>query len=161
MHPDTPIVDGKGTIQGPTILTAFCALQDIDETMGPTIFLPATHTADAHSEFFTYKNFEAAFSDCDDEEEAEEVDHEREARVAAILEGWSPWLGELCAGDVSLFDSRCLHAGAANVSRRQRVLFYCSFIKAEHASASCGTLLESYRGRYKLQDWRQWVPKSP
>ena len=148
---------GKGTDDGPTILTAFCALQDIDETMGPTIFLPATHTTEAHEAFFTYENFEAAFSDCDDDEEEEEVDHEREARIAAILDAWSPWRGELSTGDVSLFDSRCLHAGGANVSQRQRVLFYCSFIRAEHASASCGTLLDSYRDKHKLRDWREWA----
>ena len=28
---------------------AFCALQDIDRSMGPTLYLPGSHTADAHA----------------------------------------------------------------------------------------------------------------
>eukprot|EP00288_Rhodomonas_lens_P013143 CAMPEP_0177695724 /NCGR_PEP_ID=MMETSP0484_2-20121128/3607_1 /TAXON_ID=354590 /ORGANISM="Rhodomonas lens, Strain RHODO" /LENGTH=421 /DNA_ID=CAMNT_0019206663 /DNA_START=176 /DNA_END=1438 /DNA_ORIENTATION=- len=157
VHPDTPIVAGKGTDQGVTILTAFCALQDVDATMGPTIFLPATHTEEAHAAFFTYENFELTFDlgDEEDEEDAEEA--EREARVAALLESWSPWRGELGAGDVCVFDSRCLHAGGANASEKARVLFHCSFIKAAHEGSCAGTLLEALRGRHALKDWRQWL----
>ena len=63
------------------------------------------------------------------------------------------------AGDVSLFDSRCLHAGGANESPRRRVLFYCSFIRAEHvrSASTRGTLLESLRGTHALEDWREWL----
>lgn len=159
VHPDTPIVPGKGTDEGATILTAFCAVQDIDETMGPTIFLPGTHNAEAHASFFTYENFDLAFdASCDDDDDGggsdgDRNEDERAARVAAAdkqLEKWRTWRGELRAGDVSLFDSRCLHAGGANTSDRRRILFYCSFIKAAHASSCKGTLLESLRGRYDL-----------
>ena len=156
VHSDTPIVAAKGTGQGATTLTAFCALQDIDATMGPTVFLPATHTAEAHKAFFTYENFEAAYS-TRDEDEDEEVDDGLDARVAALLESWSPWRGELRTGDVSLFDSRCLHAGEANTSQRKRVLFYFSFIKAEHAEASHGTLLDNLRCKHTLGDLRVWL----
>lgn len=159
VHPDTPITPGKGTDgNGPTILTAFCALQDIDGAMGPTLFLPATHNEDAHSNFFTYDNFDLAFSaaaDDDDEGGADEIEQDRSerlARVAALLDKWSTWRGELSTGDVSLFDSRCLHAGEANTSERQRVLFYCSFIRAAHADACDGTLLESLRGKHTLSE---------
>ncbi|KAJ1486375.1 hypothetical protein T484DRAFT_1654906 [Baffinella frigidus] len=154
VHPDTPHGAGKGTDEGAIILTAFCALQDIDATMGPTLFLPATHTAEAHAAFFTYENFEATF---DEHDEDEDVDQDREARVFALLDSWSPWRGELTTGDVTLFDSRALHAGLANTSQRQRVLFYCSFIKAKHAAASKGTLLENLRGQHSLADWPAWV----
>jgi len=161
IHPDTPIVPGKGTDEGATILTAFCALQDIDETMGPTIFLPATHNAEAHASFFTYENFDLAFTACDDEDgERESDDADRANRVAAAsrqLEKWRTWQGELGMGDVSLFDSRCLHAGGANTSGKPRVLFYCSFIKAAHASSCDGTLLESMRGQHELESWEEWL----
>lgn len=158
VHPDTPIVAGKGTEEGATILTAFCAVQDIDETMGPTIFLPGTHNAEAHASFFTYENFDLAFdASCDDDDgggsDGDRDEGERAARVAAAdkqLEKWRTWRGELGAGDVSLFDSRCLHAGGANTSDRPRILFYCSFIKAAHASSCRGTLLESLRGQHDL-----------
>jgi cation transport regulator ChaB len=154
VHPDTPIVAGKGTEEGVTILTAFCALQDIDETMGPTLFLPATHNSEAHSAFFTYENFDLAFDACDDDDDANDDDanEEHATRVAALLDSWSTWRADLSAGDVTLFDSRCLHAGSANTSPRRRVLFYFSFVKAEHASASCGTLLDSLRGKHTISD---------
>ena len=155
VHPDTPILASKGTDEGATILTAFCALQDIDETMGPTLFLPATHTAEAHASFFTYENFELAFDGDGDggSNDGDGDDDERAARVAAAdnqLERWRTWRGELGTGDVSLFDSRCLHAGGANTSDRRRILFYCSFIKAAHASSCKGTLRENLRGRHNL-----------
>ena len=44
-HPDTPFLDEQGV----AVLTAFVALQPIDETMGPTRFLPASHTAKDHA----------------------------------------------------------------------------------------------------------------
>ena len=168
VHPDTPMsffdsVDSGGagagsTGQNPAILTAFCALQDIDESMGPTLFLPATHTAGAHAEFFTYENFDLAFNAFDDEE-GEEEDAAQTAKVEALLDKWGVLRGELGTGDVSLFDSRCLHAGGANTSPRRRVLFYCSFVRAEHAerAADRGTLREDLRGNCALASWREWL----
>ena len=47
-HPDTPFRPNDGA----AIITAFVALQDIDEDMGPTIYLPGTHTREAHTAFF-------------------------------------------------------------------------------------------------------------
>ena len=101
IHPDTPIKEGSGTDQGPVILTGFCALQDIDASMGPTLFLPSTHTAEAHAAFFTYENFDLYISSTSDEDE-DELDAEHETRVSAQLESLEPWHSELCTGDVSL-----------------------------------------------------------
>ena len=44
VHADLPFSDESADAG---ILTAFCALQDIDAAMGPTIYLPASHTAAA------------------------------------------------------------------------------------------------------------------
>ena len=95
--------------------------QDIDETMGPTLFLPATHTAEAHASFFTYENFDLAFHSTDDDEEEEEGG-KHEWKTAALLESWDTWRATLSTGDVSLFDSRCLHSGGANTSPTPRVI---------------------------------------
>ena len=39
-----------------------------------------------------------------------------------------------------------------------QVLFYCSFIRAEHAPVSTrGTLLDSLRGKYALEEWPEWL----
>ena len=151
IHPDTPIKEGSGTDQGPVILTGFCALQDIDASMGPTLFLPSTHTAEAHAAFFTYENFDLYISSTSDEDE-DELDAEHETRVSAQLESLEPWHSELCT-------ARCLHAGDANTSQRRRYLFYFSFIKAAHADATTtyATMLESLRGKHKLGEWRQWL----
>ena len=158
VHADTPIAEG--TADGATVLTAFCALQDIDATMGPTVYLPATHTAEAHADFFCYDNFDLLFSSTSEEDEEEDDDEEeREARMEELLESWSAWRSELRTGDVSLYDGRCLHAGEANNSPRQRVLFYCSFIRADHViAATRGTLLDDLRAsKLKLADWREWL----
>ena len=164
VHPDTPMrfFDGADAEQcRPAILTAFCALQDIDEGMGPTVFLPATHTAEAHARFFTYENFDLAFNAFDDEE-GEEEDATQTAKVEALLDKWGALRGQLGTGDVSLFDSRCLHAGGANTSPRRRVLFYCSFVRAEYAeqAADRGTLSEGLRGNHALADWREWLGRA-
>ena len=46
LHPDTYWTST------PSAYTAFVALQDVDEEMGPTIYLPGTHTKEAHTDFF-------------------------------------------------------------------------------------------------------------
>ena len=74
------------------------------------------------------------------------------------LDTWQVYRGVLGVGDVSLYDSRLLHAGGANTSERRRVLFYCSFIRASLARTSRGTLRDGLRGkRLALCDWREWL----
>ena len=127
-HPDTPFLDEQGV----AVLTAFVALQPIDETMGPTRFLPASHTAEDH----------AAFNARDDDG----------AAMLTLLRSRPCDSGLLGQGDATLFDSRLLHCGTANVSPRRRVLFYASF-RARDAKAPPGTLLYDLRERHSLQDW--------
>ena len=127
LHPDTSFEAEAA------VLTAFVALQDIDATMGPTLFLRGTHTAEAHAAF----------------------DADGRKRTATALGSYPSWRGVINAGDVTLYDSRLLHCGGANESPRRRALFYVSF-RAKGAAPSFrktqGTLLESLRGRYTLRD---------
>jgi hypothetical protein len=91
----------------PPILTAFVALQDVTEAMGPTIFLPGTHSAIAHDQFNNLG------SDDDKDELLATSSYEK-----AILS----------KGDTVIFDPRCLHCGDANTSdASRRVLLYVSF----------------------------------
>ena len=46
LHPDT------GWTKVPPLYACFVALQDVTLEMGPTVFLPGTHTEDAHAVFF-------------------------------------------------------------------------------------------------------------
>ena len=129
-HPDTPHL---GEAQGLAVLTAFVALQPIGKNMGPTNFLPSSHTAEAH----------AVFNRADDGGEAK----------LALLRSRPTWRGLLGTGDCSLFDSRLLHCGGPNTSDRRRVIFYLSF-KAKNAKAPPGTLLYELRGKHSLADLR-------
>jgi len=121
-HPDTPLTSS------PAVCTAFVALQDIDERMGPTFFLPGTQFSAAHEAF----NLGGASKD-------------------NLLRTTPRQLGLLKQGDASLFDSRLLHGGSANASPRRRVLFYFSF-KARGAVTPSGSLRRELRGEYQLKD---------
>jgi ectoine hydroxylase-related dioxygenase (phytanoyl-CoA dioxygenase family) len=96
VHPDNPHQEH------PPLLTCFVALQDIDCSMGPTTFIPKTHTAAAHAEFDDVSKRDAML--------------EKRPSVVALLN----------AGDASLFDSRTMHCGGAN-NEKTRALFYVSF----------------------------------
>jgi len=88
---------------GPELVTAFVALQDIDESMGPTTFMPGTHTdVDAHAALRS------------------------PTQKAAMLRNRSFRLGAMPAGACVLYDSRLLHAGGANHAGG-RWLLYASF----------------------------------
>lgn len=133
VHPDTPYREGEGA----AALTAFVALQGVDESMGPTSVIPRTHTADAHTRF----------NDRDDG---------GRARVALLREA-ANHVGTLGAGDANLIDSRLLHCGGANGSTKRRVLFYFSF-RAKGARTAPGSLLTSIRREgYTLKEADEWA----
>jgi ectoine hydroxylase-related dioxygenase (phytanoyl-CoA dioxygenase family) len=102
-HPDTPYKPGDGA----AVLTAFLALQDVEDDMGPSAIIPRTHTAEAH----------ARFNNKDD------GGRER----VALLRELPNHVGTLRLGDANLIDSRLIHAGGSNDSSKRRVLFYVSF----------------------------------
>ena len=80
--------------------TIFLALQDVEEDMGPTVFLPRTNTQTCHESFKGSTDTKADF-----------------------LAGCEYRQSLLRKGDVAVMDSRTLHMGHENVSSR-RVLFY-------------------------------------
>ena len=111
MHPDTPCASND---EEPVLYTCFVALQDITVDMGPTTWMPGTHTLEAHELF------------------------QNEATKDALLEKGPAVLGLLPKGSCGIFDSRLLHCGGANVSHltgggddnnrgTQRAVFYFSF----------------------------------
>jgi hypothetical protein len=94
IHPDTVYTST------PPLYTVFVSLQDIDEDMGPTIFLPGTNTAESHRLFknSTTKN---------------DFLSSREYRQ-----------GVLRRGDCAVMDSRTLHCGDANYKSRRVLLYF-------------------------------------
>ncbi|KAL7471777.1 hypothetical protein ACHAXS_012230 [Conticribra weissflogii] len=113
LHPDTPHLDGKG----PVLYTCFVALQDVTPEMGPTLWMPGTHSKEAHD----------AFGDGSVKDD--------------FLRNQTAVAGTLKKGDCAVFDSRVLHCGTANRSHLEggtrsvggtsRALFYFSFKNPE------------------------------
>lgn len=144
LHPDTAYQPG-----GATVCTAFIALQDIDASMGPTVFLPGTHTdPDAHVALTTVSVDLMVASEDEGIRTVElglEPDSTRPGEPGTsphdqLLLSSPQQRGLLRAGDAILFDSRLLHCGSANTSLRRRVLFYVSFKAKGIVPTSAGTL---------------------
>eukprot|EP00965_Chrysotila_dentata_P040997 1359522-Pleurochrysis_carterae.AAC.1 len=115
----------------PIAFTCFVALQDISHEMGPTVFLPRTHTCDAHEDYNS-----SVASDMDD-----------------LLSTAASRVGLLRAGDCIIFDSRLMHCASANTSCSRRTLFYFSFRRQHGAQHIPGTILQSLAGKFSL-DYR-------
>ena len=116
------------------LYTFFMALQDVEDDMGHTLFLPETH-----------------------------VDHTlwnvRRADQETYIASRRAVQSKLTTGDVAIFDSRCLHAGLGNTSDKRRTLFYCTISRQEtwplpgglHGSNS---IRAEDRRRWTLRDLR-------
>lgn len=105
IHPDT------NWIELCPLYTMFIALQDISSSMGPTTFLPRTHTEEAHQHFHRRREIFLANSECR--------------------------YGLLNKGDVAIMDSRLLHCGSGNSDSR-RVVMYFTQLNPRYKSAFGG-----------------------
>jgi len=133
VHPDTPFRVGDAA----AIITTFVALQDVDETMGPTAIIPQTHTAEAHERFNT------------------KDDGGRE-RVALLRE-YPNHVGVLRTGGANLIDSRVMHCGGSNGSPKRRVLFYFSFRRRGKVTPSGSLLYNLRREGFALDNTDEWL----
>ena len=110
IHPDTPYTPT------PPLYAAFVALQDVDVDMGPTVYLPGTHTKTEHTLFYG-----------GDLERGRDTTGQRTNPIAeAYLASKPVKLGLLKKGDVALYNQQVLHCGSANDSDRTRRQFYVS-----------------------------------
>jgi len=122
-----PVIGLKNEME-PIVLTCFVALQDIDETMGPTVWMPGTHTLEAHNRFFETGVDEAStptdtFSPKD-----------------TILQSSKAVLGTIPKGACVIFDPRVLHCAGANTCPdpdKTRALFYVSFKNPKIDNPGC------------------------
>ena len=97
LHCDTPYLDGVKPLY-----TFFVALQDVDDDMGHTTFLPGTMTSEVHGIF-----------------------NSGEKQKNNLIAMSPAFRSNLKKGDVAIFDSRLLHCGGANESDdKRRILFY-------------------------------------
>ena len=124
VHPDTNYRRDR------CVVTSFVALQDVAADMGPTVFIPGSHTASAHLAF-----------------------REAGERGGAALEA-PHGVATLGTGDATVFDSRLLHCGGGNESDRRRVLFYFSFEVdgSDNPNAAVSSIRDELRGAFTLED---------
>ena len=120
------------------LYTFFVALQDVEEGMGHTQFLPGTHTAGTH--------------------ELWNAAGKSERLKALFISAQPAQQSALRAGDVALFDSRVLHCGCANTSDKQRVLFYFTLSRSQRWALPGGlhgsnSVREEDRWRWQLRDF--------
>mmetsp|Transcript_26296 Transcript_26296/g.43635 ORF Transcript_26296/g.43635 Transcript_26296/m.43635 type:complete len:325 (-) Transcript_26296:36-1010(-) len=120
-----------------TTISAFCALQDVDEDMGPTVFLPGS---------FLKKMAAGIWVD---------VQGEISPSRAKLLRMWPRYLGVMKRGDITLYEGTILHAGTANNSTRSRALFVFSFCKRSvlFEGVESPSLRKVLAGRYSLSDF--------
>ena len=120
---------GNGRADEPILLTCFVALQDIDETMGPTIFMPGTHTIDAHNRFF-----ETGRDESSTKTESFSPKNDVLRRSPAVVGAPVP------KGSCLIFDPRVLHCAGENTCSdvdKTRALFYMSFKNPKIDSPGC------------------------
>ncbi|KAG7362465.1 phytanoyl-CoA dioxygenase family protein [Nitzschia inconspicua] len=115
--------------QEPILLTCFIALQDIDPTMGPTVWMPGTHTIDAHNRFFeTGRDTSSTKTDT-------------YSPKNDILQSSKAVLGApIPKGACVIFDPRVLHCAGANHCAdptHTRALFYMSFKNPKIDNPGC------------------------
>jgi len=124
------------------LYAAFVACQDITPDMGPTLFLPGTHLPT--SQRLQY----------DDESTRKEM-------IAAFP---SSAQATLKAGDLAIFDMRCLHVGQANHNHAgsSRVLFNVTFRnpKATEDIGYDGSIRKHYLDQFTLSDIQAELQRS-
>jgi len=114
--------------------TFFVALQDIDDDMGHTEFLPQTHTKEIHLLWNV------------DQNQKEMLLKKRQVVQSGLKKG-----------DVSVFDSRILHCGQSNSSNKRRILFYFTLSKSlfwplPNGNHGSNSILVEDRYRYQVKD---------
>lgn len=141
LHPDTPWTPI------PPLYAAFVALQDVTIEMGPTLYLPGTHTKECHTAFYG--------GDL-------QVGHDTSGmRPPPICEDFLRsrevvW-ADLKAGDLALYNQQVLHCGSANESpdkvRRQ---FYVSFRNEAALKVKCrSSIRPAFKDQLSLGQIRQ------
>ena len=123
VHPDTPWQTE------PVLYTCFLALQDVTLDMGPTTWLPETHTEAIHKQF---------------QDESGPKDQ--------LLATTPNVLGLLPKGACAIFDSRLLHCGGSNESDQSRALLYISFQNPTVSNpGNPGSIRSDLIGKWTLQ----------
>jgi ectoine hydroxylase-related dioxygenase (phytanoyl-CoA dioxygenase family) len=147
IHPDTPCA-GRSD-DDPVLYTCFMALQDIHLDMGPTTWMPGTHTLAAHEQFQDDTLPSSSPQDGDN------INGIAKSPKDELLVKGPVVLGLLPKGSCGIFDSRLLHCGGANTStdaNNQRAVFYFSWKNPTVTNAgNPGSIRPAYINKWTLQ----------
>mmetsp|Transcript_17163 Transcript_17163/g.16489 ORF Transcript_17163/g.16489 Transcript_17163/m.16489 type:complete len:339 (+) Transcript_17163:54-1070(+) len=116
----------------PALYTCAIALQDISEDMGPTLFIPGSHTKMIQKKFDSKKTKDE------------------------VLLNYPHELSTLNTGDVSIYDSRVLHCGTPNRSNKKRILIYVTFrnpSKKDSDFWNVASIRPEYKGKFRVRDF--------
>jgi ectoine hydroxylase-related dioxygenase (phytanoyl-CoA dioxygenase family) len=134
VHPDTPCASAN---EDPVLYTCFVALQDVQLDMGPTTWLPGTHTVDNHRLF----------------RDESTPDGQDENNKDKLLRTKPSVIGLLPKGSCGIFDSRLLHCGGANTSPTSRAIFYISFKSPKITNpGNPGSIRRDYISKFTLSE---------
>jgi ectoine hydroxylase-related dioxygenase (phytanoyl-CoA dioxygenase family) len=134
VHPDTPCSSAN---EEPVLYTCFVALQDVQLDMGPTTWLPGTHTVDNHRIF----------------RDESTPDGQEENNKDKLLRTQPSVIGLLPKGSCGIFDSRLLHCGGANTSPTSRAIFYISFKSPKITNpGNPGSIRRDYISKFTLSE---------
>jgi ectoine hydroxylase-related dioxygenase (phytanoyl-CoA dioxygenase family) len=153
VHPDTPYGASGGLADDePVLYTCFIALQDISLDMGPTVWLPNTHTKDAHDRFRD-ESSPSSSSGGGGGGGGEQQQQQLPSPKDVLLSTAPAKLGTLPKGSCGIYDSRLLHCGGANRSQNPRALFYFSFKNPKVGSAgNPGSIRPELVGKISLNN---------
>jgi len=136
VHPDTPYIENQDFA---TMYTCFVALQDITIDMGPTTWIPGTHTKAIHQVFQDDNNSES--------------DGKNENGKDRLLRTQPSVIGVLPKGSCGIYDSRLLHCGGANQSDQSRALFYFTWKNPKVGyPGNPGSIRKELIGKITLKD---------
>ncbi|KAL3920347.1 MAG: hypothetical protein SGPRY_005282 [Prymnesium sp.] len=137
LHPDTPYQPT------PPLYAVFVALQDVSVEMGPTLYLPGTHTKEAHAAF--YGSIEAGLHLCGEgtlksnTPVNEKFVSSRPVKHALLKKG-----------DCAVYNQCVLHCGSANTSPHLRRQFYISMYDPRVKVRAKQSMRPSFRGKLTL-----------
>ena len=114
------------------LVTAFVALQDVTEAMGPTFIAPGTANQASHNTLLAANG---------------------EGEIVEVLDSLMPGGVHMtiAKGTCVLMDSRAFHLGGANISAQRRVLLDFAFMNAKCVpSTYCECINAELSGKYRL-----------
>lgn len=135
MHPDIPYTPV------PPLFAAFVALQDVTIEMGPTIYLPGTHTKEGHDAFY-------AGEEADSDERGSTAGNEDYMRAQPVVRGM------LKKGDCAVYNQQVIHCGSANTSDQIRRQFYVAVRNADTKVKGYPSIRPSFLNQMSLQEVR-------